>query len=233
MHWRRKWQPTPVFLPGESQGWGSLVAAVYGVAQSWTWLKRLSSSSSSSVGCTFGRIDAEAEDPVFWSLDAYSWLIGKVTDAGKDWGQEKKGAFEGEMADGIINAMGMNLGKLWEMVGDREAWSAAVHEVAKSRTWQSCPTPSNPMDCSPPGSSVHGIFQARVLEQGAIAFPIQLNTVPKNSKERQKSLLQWTVHKNWGKQQTSLFPFPEGERLAISSGKLEVSREYFIQKWAH
>ena len=35
---------------------------------------------------------------------------------------------------------------------------------------QSCPTPSNPMDCSPPGSSVHGIFQARVLKWGAIAF---------------------------------------------------------------
>ena len=33
MHWRRKWQPTPVFLPGESQGLGSLEAAVYGVAQ--------------------------------------------------------------------------------------------------------------------------------------------------------------------------------------------------------
>ena len=35
---------------------------------------------------------------------------------------------------------------------------------------QSCPTPSNPMDCSLPGSSVHGIFQASVLEWGAIAF---------------------------------------------------------------
>ena len=35
---------------------------------------------------------------------------------------------------------------------------------------QSCPTCSNPMDCSLPGSSVHGIFQARVLESGAIAF---------------------------------------------------------------
>ena len=45
MHWIRKWQPTPVFLPGESQGWGSLVAAVYGVAQSQTQLKWLSSSS--------------------------------------------------------------------------------------------------------------------------------------------------------------------------------------------
>ena len=44
MHWRRKWQPTPVFLPGESQGRGARWAAVYGVAQSWTWLKRRSSS---------------------------------------------------------------------------------------------------------------------------------------------------------------------------------------------
>ena len=45
MHWRRKWQPTPVFLPGESQGWGSLLGCHLGVAQSWTRLKRLSSSS--------------------------------------------------------------------------------------------------------------------------------------------------------------------------------------------
>ena len=44
MHWRRTWQPTPVFLPGESQGQRSLVGC-YGVAQSWTWLKWLSSSS--------------------------------------------------------------------------------------------------------------------------------------------------------------------------------------------
>ena len=49
MHWRRKWQPTPVFLPGESQGWGAWWAAVYGVTQSQTRLKRLSSSSSSYV----------------------------------------------------------------------------------------------------------------------------------------------------------------------------------------
>ena len=46
MHWRRKCQPTPVFLLGESQGRGSLWAAVYGVAQSWTQLTWLSSSSS-------------------------------------------------------------------------------------------------------------------------------------------------------------------------------------------
>ena len=50
MHWRRTWQPTPVLLPGESQGRGSLVAAVYGVAQSRTRLKRFSSSNSSIMG---------------------------------------------------------------------------------------------------------------------------------------------------------------------------------------
>ena len=42
----------------------------------------------------------------------------------------------------------------------------------ESEVAQSCPTLSDPMDCSPPGSSVHGIFQARVLEWGAIAFSV-------------------------------------------------------------
>ena len=51
MHWRRKWQPTPVFLPGESQGWRSWWAAVYRVAQSQTWLKQLSSSSMPWLEC--------------------------------------------------------------------------------------------------------------------------------------------------------------------------------------
>ena len=41
---------------------------------------------------------------------------------------------------------------------------------SESEVAQSCLTLSDPMDCSPPGSSVHGIFQARVLEWGAIAF---------------------------------------------------------------
>ena len=41
---------------------------------------------------------------------------------------------------------------------------------SESKVAQSCPTLSDPMDCSLPGSSVHGIFQARVLERGAIAF---------------------------------------------------------------
>ena len=40
----------------------------------------------------------------------------------------------------------------------------------ESEVTQSCLTPSNPMDCSPPGFSIHGIFQARVLEWVATAF---------------------------------------------------------------
>ena len=44
---------------------------------------------------------------------------------------------------------------------------------SKSEIAQSCPTLSDPTDCSLQGSSVHGIFQARVLEWGAIAFSIE------------------------------------------------------------
>ena len=58
----------------------------------------------------------------------------------------------------------------------QEHWSglpfpSPMHE-SESEVPQSCPTLSEPMDCSPPGSSIHGIFQARVLEWGAIAFSV-------------------------------------------------------------
>ena len=45
-----------------------------------------------------------------------------------------------------------------------------IRVKSESEVAQSCPTLRDPMDCSPPGSSIHGIFQARVLEWGAIAF---------------------------------------------------------------
>ena len=48
----------------------------------------------------------------------------------------------------------------------------------ESEVAQSCLTLRDPMDCSLPGSSVHGIFQARVLEWGAIAFSDKNNDVP-------------------------------------------------------
>ena len=45
-----------------------------------------------------GRTDAEAETPILWPPHAKSWLIGKDSNAGRDWGQEKKGTTEDEMA---------------------------------------------------------------------------------------------------------------------------------------
>ena len=45
-----------------------------------------------------GRTDAETETPIFWPPHAKSWLIGKEPDPGRDWGQEKKGLTEDEMA---------------------------------------------------------------------------------------------------------------------------------------
>ena len=46
---------------------------------------------------------------------------------------------------------------------------------SESEVTQSCPTLSDPIDCSLPGSSIHGIFQARVLEWGAVAFSVEVS----------------------------------------------------------
>ena len=61
---------------------------------------------------------------------------------------------------------------------------------SESEVDQSCPTPSDPMDCSLPGPSIHGIFQARVLEWGAIAFSKTTygNTLSGEKKVKVKSL---------------------------------------------
>ena len=81
-----------------------------------------------------GRTDAEAETPILWPPHVKSLLIGKDPDSGKDWGQEEKGTSEDEMADGITNSMDMGLGRLRELVMDRETWHAAIHVATKSWT---------------------------------------------------------------------------------------------------
>ena len=79
----------------------------------------------------FGRNDAKTETPVLWPPHAKSLLIGKDSDAGRDWGQRRQRM---RWLDGITDSVDLNLSELREMVMDRAAWRAAIHGVAKRQT---------------------------------------------------------------------------------------------------
>ena len=76
------------------------------------------------------KLNLQYFDHLMWRADS----LEKILMLGKVEGKRRRGQKRMKWLDGIIDLMNMNLGKLQEMVRDREAWFAAVHGVAKSQT---------------------------------------------------------------------------------------------------
>ena len=81
-----------------------------------------------------GGTDVKAETPILWPPHAKSWLTGKTLMLGRIEGRKSRGQQRMRCLDGITNTMDMGLGKLWELVMEREAWHTSIRGITKSQT---------------------------------------------------------------------------------------------------